>query len=115
MTYISTYSVNFNEMTLFAGDFITESMFENTLDGNDSFSNDGRMTFRQGGFDIDIDFDMVVTAERTYDRGDYMTPASSSCDTNVDITITGIMIDEIEVNLSLEMIAEAKKLVLENL
>lgn len=88
---------------LIDGDFIKSDDFSEKIYENDgSYSNDCQyMTFDCNGLKLDINYEVELSGSVSQDFGDYWTPPSCDVDVdNVDITLTGVYIDEDEVELT---------------
>lgn len=118
--FISTYTIDFNDMKMSIGgsDFVKSSNWENLIMENEgSFSKTCQyMGFDYLGFRVEIGFDMVVSGRHDWDPGDYLNPPTSYCDIDdVDIDVTSFHVDEYEAELTPEIIAVLKKIIDKNL
>lgn len=110
--FISTYSIDFNNMSLIDGSYIKPHRWMDIIEENGgSFIADNQyIVFKSGDTEVVIDFELSVSGWVDYDGGDYYTPPSSDGDIDdVDISINGITVDEIEVEMSPDIKKMAKK------
>lgn len=118
--FISTYTIDFNDMKLMTEDshFCKSSIWDEIImENNGSFSNTGQyMAFDCHGLKVEVDFDFVVSGRHEWDPGDWYTEPTSYCDIdNVDIDITAIYIDEYKTDLTPEIVNILKKIIDKNL
>ncbi len=88
------------------GDFVKSDDFTEMIYENDgSYSNDCQyMTFDCNDLKIDINYEIGISGSISEDSGDYWTPPSCDVDVDdVDITITDVFIDEVQVELTPEL------------
>lgn len=114
--YVSTYSINFNEMKIAVkdSDFVGSSRWDHLIvEHEGSFSRDCQyMVFDYLGCRVEVGFDMVVSGKYEWDPGDYMTEPTSYTEIDgADIEITSLHIDQYEVELSAEITDILKKII----
>lgn len=116
MTFISTYSVNLNNLKIKDKDVVDD--WEDLICENEgSFTRDYQyMIFDCDGIEVNVNFDLYVSGRVDYDPGDYWTPPYTDVDiTDFDVTITEVYIDDYEVELTKEMKLTLEKVVKNNL
>ena len=100
------------------GDFVKSNDLAELIYENDgSYSNDCQyMIFKCGDITIDVSYEISVSGSIYEDSGDYWTPPSCDVDVDdVDITITNVLINEDDLELTPELKKIFSKLVDKNL
>ena len=97
---------NPKNLVLVDGDFVKSNDLTDLIYENDGhYSNDCQyMTFKCGDITIDVNYEVSVSGSIHEDSGDYWTPPSCDVDVDdVDVTITEVLINEDEVELTPEL------------
>ena len=116
MTFISTYSVNLNNLKIKDKDVVDD--WEDLICENEgSFTRDCQyMIFDCDGREVNVNFELYVSGRVDHDPGDYWTPPYTDVDiTDFDVTITDVFIDDWDVELTKEMKRTLEKVVKNNL
>jgi hypothetical protein len=116
MTFISTYSVNLNNLKIIDKEVVGD--WEDLICENEgSFTRDCQyMIFDCDGVEVNVNFELSVSGRVDHDPGDYWTPPYTDVDiTDFDITITDFYIDDYDVELTKEMKRLLEKVVKNNL
>lgn len=110
MSYIS---INPSEFKVVDGEYLKESDLIDSIYEDGSVSSDDQwIEFDCNGVKIQVNFSIYASGKVYEDRGDYWTPPSCDVDiTDIDITITEVMVDECETELSDEFKSILEKLV----
>jgi hypothetical protein len=110
MSYIT---INPSEFKVVDGDYLKESDLIDAIYEDGSVSSDDQwIEFDNNGTKVQVSFSIYASGKVYEDRGDYWTPPSSDVDiTDIDITITEVLIDEYEVELTDEFKSILEKLV----
>ncbi len=101
--FISTYSMNINELKLIDGEYKKSEDWCELIDDEDSsFTREEEMmVFDCFGVEVVVWYTLSVQARVDYDPGDYWTPPYSDVDIiSDDITIDSLYVDEYEVELT---------------
>lgn len=116
MTFISTYSVNLNNLKIIDKD-VVEDWEDLICENEGSFTRDCQyMIFDCDGVEVNINFELSVSGRVDHDPGDYWTPPYTDVDiTEFDVTITDFYIDDYDVELTKEMKRLLEKVVKNNL
>ena len=106
--FISTYSVNFDDLKvkLDECEFATSDCWDEMIcEHEGSFEEDGIIIFDLNGMESYVNFKLYVSGTVTHDSGDYWTPPYTDVDIDdVDVEIEEFYINDIEVELTKEMI-----------
>lgn len=118
--FISTYLIDTKEINLNGedSDFAKSSSWEDTIidEGGSFFKDHQYMSFNGSGFELSVQFDLLVSGRFSFDSGDYCTPPCSECEIEeVDINIIGVSIDGYEVELTTDIIDLFKGAIKKNL
>ena len=103
---MDTITFNLKNFKLIDGDFISEDSFVDKIyEESGSFCDDTQwMSFKCGELTIDVNYEISVSGSIFEDSGDYWTPPSCDVDVDdVDVTITDVLINEDEVELTPEL------------
>jgi hypothetical protein len=115
MSFISTYSVNLNNLIITDKEVVGD--WEDLICENGSFTKDCQyMIFDCDGVEVNINFELCVNGRVDHDPGDYWTPPYTDVDiTDFYVTITDVYIDDYDVELTKEMKKMLEKVVESNL
>ena len=105
-TFISTYSLDLNNLKLTDGDYTKAEDWEELICENEGrFSREGEfMAFEVDGLDLVIVYDLDVSGRIEYDPGDYYTPPYSDCEiTDETIDVTEVTLDDYNIELTKEL------------
>jgi hypothetical protein len=103
---MDTITFNPKNFKLIDGDFISEDSFTDKIfEESGSFCDNAQwMSFKCGELTIDVNYEISVSGSIFEDSGDYWTPPSCDVDIDdVDVTITDVLINEDEVELTPEL------------
>lgn len=87
------------------GDFVKSNDFTDLVYENEgSYHNDCQyMIFKCDDVTIDVGYELSISGSIYEDSGDYWTPPSCDVDVDFDVTITDVLINEDEVELTPEL------------
>ena len=103
---MDTITLNPKNFKLIDGDFISEDSFADKIyEESGLFCDNAQwMSFKCGELTIDVNYEISVSGSIFEDSGDYWTPPSCDVDVDdVDVTITDVLINEDEVELTPEL------------
>jgi len=106
MNFISTYSLNTQNLNLVDYDCAKSNSWEDLVCENEGyFSREGEfLAFDMDGFELVIFYDLSVSGKIDYDPGDYYTPSYTDVEiTDEDITVTQVTLDEYDIELTKDL------------
>jgi len=106
MNFISTYTIDTNNLTLCDSDCTKSNEWEELICENEGhFSREGEyLSFDVNGFELLIFYDLDVSGNIDHDPGDYYNPPYTDVDiTDESIDVTQVTLDEYDIELTKEL------------
>ena len=106
MNFISTYSLNTQNLNLVDYDCAKSNSWEDFVCENEGyFSREGEfLSFDINGLKLVIFYDLSVSGKIDYDPGDYYMPPFTDVEiTDEDVTVTQVTLDEYDIELTKDL------------
>jgi queuine/archaeosine tRNA-ribosyltransferase len=107
-------TIDFQNLVLSSKDTIqSQDFYSLVLENDGSFTKeDQNLTFKQGDYEISVDYDIFVNADVDHQSGSYFTPSYSDGNINsVEIEIKLVYIDGSEVELTEKDLIQLNKII----
>ena len=110
---MKTLSLDPKKVEVIDGDYENSKNWKDSIDENGYLQGENSwILLKSENNEISIDFDMYITGSSVYDPGDdYVAPYYESFIDNVDIEVKNVLINEVEVKLTPELIKKISFLI----
>ena len=105
MDKMVSYSLKTSNLKLKGGDFNGSSNWDEAImEYGGIMENNQYMAFDCDGIEVVIDFELCVSGQVVYDRGDYLTPPFKDIDVSeISVSISSLVVDGWEVEMTDEI------------